>query len=90
MQHEVLKTCDCFHTELDTSLMDVGRFDYAGPGGQRPCNMAKPTAPADNGTEGEGEEENVRNLSDAACVRSIIAAFDSRTKECLSCRLACW
>ncbi len=36
LQHEVMKACDCFHTQLDISLMNITKFPYVDR--QRPCD----------------------------------------------------
>ena len=40
LQEEVMRACDCFHPQLDLSLMNVTRFKFRDR--QRPCNLMDP------------------------------------------------
>ncbi len=39
LQHEVMKAYDCYHTQLEMSLMNVSKFAYDSAEGRKPCDI---------------------------------------------------
>ena len=37
LQEEIMRRCDCFHPQMDMTLLNVSKFDFKER--QRPCNL---------------------------------------------------
>ncbi len=89
-----MRRCDCFHPQMDMTLLNVSKFDFKET--QRPCNLL------DGGEEKSffcmdhlfpekfASSEFITFAVDEECTLSTLNDFDTPGKSfCSSCHMSC-